>query len=100
MTIFHAIVRKEIPAKIEKETDYSLAFHDINPQAKVHLLIIPKNFYKDIIDFCENASINEKNDYFNTIKELTNNMIGYTLITNNGKNQEIAYFHTHIMNDN
>ena len=54
MTIFHAIVRKEIPAKIEKETDYRLALHDINPQAKVHLLIIPKNFYKDIIDFCEN----------------------------------------------
>ncbi len=41
-TIFSKIIRKEIPAKIVYEDDLSLAFHDINPKAPIHVLIIPK----------------------------------------------------------
>ena len=43
-TIFHKIVKKEIPAKIVYETDTILAFRDINPQAPVHIVIIPKDY--------------------------------------------------------
>jgi histidine triad (HIT) family protein len=41
-TIFSRIIRKEIPAKIVYEDDLSLAFHDVSPQAPVHVLVIPK----------------------------------------------------------
>ena len=41
-TIFDQIIRKQIPAKIVYEDDQCLAFHDVNPQAPVHLLVIPK----------------------------------------------------------
>jgi histidine triad (HIT) family protein len=42
MTIFQKIIRREIPAKIIFEDDDAIAFHDINPQAPVHVLIVPK----------------------------------------------------------
>ena len=42
MTLFEKIVAREIPAKIVHETDHALAFHDISPQAPVHVLVIPK----------------------------------------------------------
>ncbi|NDH94226.1 MAG: HIT domain-containing protein [Planctomycetia bacterium] len=42
-TIFAKIIRREIPAKIEYEDDRCLAFHDVAPQAPVHLLVIPKD---------------------------------------------------------
>jgi histidine triad (HIT) family protein len=41
-TIFSRIIRREIPARIEHEDDLCLAFHDVTPQAPVHLLVIPK----------------------------------------------------------
>lgn len=41
-TIFQRIIDKEIPAKIIYEDDLCLAFHDVNPQAPVHVLVIPK----------------------------------------------------------
>lgn len=41
-TIFGRIIRKEIPARIEHEDDLCLAFHDVSPQAPVHVLVIPK----------------------------------------------------------
>jgi len=52
-TIFDKIIRKEIPANIVFEDEYVLAFRDINPQAPVHILIIPK--VKDGLDMIENA---------------------------------------------
>lgn len=42
MTIFQKIIRREIPAKIIWEDDDAIAFHDVNPQAPVHVLIVPK----------------------------------------------------------
>lgn len=52
-TLFDKIIRKEIPANIVFEDEYVLAFRDINPQAPVHILIIPK--VKDGLDMIENA---------------------------------------------
>lgn len=45
MTIFTKIINREIPAKIAYEDDRCLAFHDVNPQAPVHVLLIPKSLF-------------------------------------------------------
>ena len=54
--IFAKILRGEIPCKKVFENDHVLAFHDINPQKKVHVLVIPKGEYIDLDDFNSKAS--------------------------------------------
>ena len=54
--IFARILRGELPAKTVLETDHALAFHDINPAAAVHVLVIPKGAYVSWDDFSANAS--------------------------------------------
>ena len=57
--IFAKILRGEIPCKKIYENEYVLSFHDINPQKKIHALIIPKGKYIDLDDFNTNASDKE-----------------------------------------
>ena len=57
--IFAKILRGEIPCKKIYEDEFVLSFHDINPQKKVHALVIPKGKYIDLDDFSLNASPNE-----------------------------------------
>ena len=57
--IFAKILGKEIPCKKIFENDYVLSFHDINPQKKIHALVIPKGKYIDLDDFSINASSEE-----------------------------------------
>ena len=57
--IFAKILRSEIPCNKIYEDDFVLAFHDINPQKKIHVLVIPKGKYIDLDDFITNASSNE-----------------------------------------
>ena len=57
--IFAKILRGEIPSKKVYENDHVLAFHDINPQKKVHVLVIPKGEYVDLDDFHNKASDKE-----------------------------------------
>ena len=54
--IFARILRGEIPAKAVYEDDFALAFHDINPQAPIHILVIPKGAYVSWDDFSARAS--------------------------------------------
>ena len=53
--IFAKILRNEIPCQKVYENDYALAFNDINPQAKIHVLVIPKGPYVNMDDFSQNA---------------------------------------------
>ena len=53
--IFAKILRKEIPCKAIYEDEFVLAFHDINPQKKIHALVIPKGKYINLDDFSTNA---------------------------------------------
>ena len=53
--IFAKILRGEIPCKKIYENEYVLSFHDINPQKKIHALVIPKGSFKDLDDFVQNA---------------------------------------------
>ena len=57
--IFAKILRGEIPCKKIYEDDFILSFHDINPQKKIHALVIPKGKYVDLNDFSKNASPDE-----------------------------------------
>ena len=57
--IFAKILRGEIPCKKIYEDDFVLSFHDINPQKKIHALVIPKGKYVDLDDFSQNASPEE-----------------------------------------
>ena len=57
--IFAKILRKEIPCNKIYEDEFVLSFHDINPQKKIHALVIPKGKYVDLDDFSQNASPEE-----------------------------------------
>ena len=101
--IFAKILKKEIPCELVYEDDKVLFINDVNPQAKIHILAIPK---KEVIDFSDFIlrSDQETVQYFfskiyDVIKELTLDQSGYRLVTNNGKdaNQEVLHFHVHIL---
>ena len=57
--IFAKILRKEVPCKKIYEDEFVLSFHDINPQRKIHALVIPKGKYIDLDDFANNATNDE-----------------------------------------
>jgi hypothetical protein len=57
--IFARILRGDLPCNKVHETDHALAFHDINPQAPVHVLVIPKGKFVSMDDFARNASPDE-----------------------------------------
>lgn len=101
-TIFSKIIRKEIPANIVFESDNVLAFRDINPQAPVHILIIPKieiptvadlkmplhsEILSDLIDAANKIAVNEGLDK------------GYRLVINCREDggQEVYHLHLHLL---
>jgi histidine triad (HIT) family protein len=104
--IFARIIRKEIPAKIVYEDEFVLAFHDIQPKAKTHVLIIPKGAYMSAQDFYAQASSQEIEAFARvTAKlaaELSIEKSGYRLISNHGVNggQEVPHFHMHLLGGN
>lgn len=101
--IFAKILRGEIPNDTVYEDDYVLAFRDINPQAPVHVLIIPKGAYVDMDDFSANASSDEITGFMRGVgivaKELGLPENGYRAIVNIGRdgNMEVPHLHMHIM---
>ena len=100
--IFAKILRGEIPCKKVHETPHSLAFHDINPLAPVHVLVIPKGAYVGFDDFSAKASTEEVADYVkaigDTARKLGVDADGYRLLSNYGVNgnQEVPHLHVHI----
>lgn len=102
-TIFSKIINKEIPADIVFESDTVLAFKDINPQAPVHVLIIPKVEIPKVSDIKgeEHAKLlGELFDAANKIaKEMNIDEDGFRLVFNNGSNagQEVYHLHMHLL---
>ena len=100
--IFAKILRGEIPCKKVYENDHVLAFHDINPQKKVHVLVIPKGEYVDLNDFNNKASNKEIVEFNKAITHVSNLLgakeKGYRTLTNIGKDggQEVPHLHFHI----
>ena len=103
--IFAKILRKEIPCKKIFEDDYVLSFHDINPQKKIHALVIPKGEYINLDDFNNRASEQEIIALIKAITEVskilgisTNTGKGYRALTNLDEHggQEVPHLHFHL----
>jgi histidine triad (HIT) family protein len=100
--IFACILRAEIPAKTVYEDEWALAFHDINPQAPVHVLIIPKGRYCSFADFSAEASEAEIAGFIRAVgtvaRQLGLEAPGYRMLANLGEHggQEVPHFHVHL----
>jgi histidine triad (HIT) family protein len=100
--IFARILRGEIPCKKAFENDFALAFHDINPQAPVHVLVIPKGAYVSVNDFSTKASDAEIAGLIRAIgtvaEQVGVSVDGWRLLSNIGMNghQEVPHLHFHI----
>ncbi|GAA4024749.1 histidine triad nucleotide-binding protein [Sphingomonas swuensis] len=100
--IFARILRGELPATKVLETEHSLALHDINPLAPVHVLVIPKGAYVSWDDFAANASEAEIADFVRAIGETARKVgaepQGYRMLANTGKRagQEVPHLHVHL----
>jgi diadenosine tetraphosphate (Ap4A) HIT family hydrolase len=100
--IFARILRGEIPAKAVYEDEHALAFHDINPAAPAHILVIPKGAYVSWDDFSERASDAEIAGFTRAVGKVARDAglvgDGYRLLANVGLNsgQEVPHLHVHI----
>ena len=100
--IFARILRGEIPCKKVYEDDYALAFHDINPQAPVHFLVIPKGAYVSVNDFAAQAGEAEIAGLIRALGKVAEMAgvaeDGWRLLSNVGTNghQEVPHLHFHI----
>ena len=103
--IFAKILRGEIPCKKIYEDDFVLSFHDINPQKKIHALIIPKGKYTDLDDFSLNASTNEIVGLIKGINIVAKKLSisvdsgrGYRALANISEDggQEVPHLHFHL----
>ena len=103
--IFAKILRKEIPCKKIFENDHVLSFYDINPQKKIHALVIPKGNYINLDDFNNRASDEEIVALSKAITEVsrilgisTETGKGYRALTNldDHGGQEVPHLHFHL----
>jgi diadenosine tetraphosphate (Ap4A) HIT family hydrolase len=100
--IFARILRGEIPSKRVYEDEWAVAFHDINPQAPVHVLVIPRGPWRSWADFSHAASDAEIAGFVRAVgivaKQLGLEEPGYRLLANAGldAHQEVPHLHVHI----
>lgn len=94
--LFCKIIAREIPATIVKESDTFLAIADINPQAPVHLLIIPKHHYADITKAESAPELGRLFHEAVTIAQEKDLQAGFRLVVNTGKESGQTVFHLHI----
>ena len=101
--IFAKIINKDIPCDAILEDEKVIFFHDIRPQAKIHILGVPKAHVVNLSDFIKSCSQEEVYYFFQKIAEVIKKFdlhkTGYRLITNEGadSNQEVPHFHIHIL---
>jgi len=102
MTIFEKIIRREIPAEIVWEDDEAIAFRDVNPQAPVHVLIVPKRVVTRLADATEedgallgrlllaSRTVAEKLDLLES---------GYRVVINSGPDagESVPHLHLHLL---
>ena len=104
--IFAKILRGEIPCSKVFEDQWALAFHDINPQAPVHVLVIPKGAYVSWDDFSAQASDVEIAGFVRAVGHVSRELglvePGYRLLANIGmdSHQEVPHLHVHILVEN
>ena len=100
--VFAKILRGEIPNKTVYEDEWALAFHDINPQAPLHVLVIPKGPYVSWDDFSARASEAEIAKFIRAVGHVAREAglvePGYRLLANIGQHghQEVPHLHVHV----
>ena len=100
--IFARILRGELPNRTVFEDEHALAFHDVNPLAPVHILVIPKGAYVSWDDFSKRGSDAEIAGFTRAVGKVARDagmvVQGYRLLANIGKRagQEVPHLHVHI----
>lgn len=100
--VFARILRGELPCRRVHEDAHALAFHDINPQAPLHVLVIPKGAYVSAADFHAAASEGEIAGFWRAVAQVAKALgleaPGYRLLANVGHDagQEVPHFHVHL----
>jgi len=98
-TIFSKILRKEIPAELVHEDEHCIAFHDINPQAPVHILIIPRKAFANI-DAMADEDAPLVGHLFTVARDLARakglDASGYRCVINNGTDAGQTVYHLHV----
>lgn len=100
--IFAKILRGEIPNKTVYQDEFALAFHDINPQAPTHVLVIPKGAYVSWDDFSARAADAEIAGFVRAVGKVARDLglvaPGYRLLANTGtdSHQEVPHLHVHL----
>jgi diadenosine tetraphosphate (Ap4A) HIT family hydrolase len=100
--IFARILRGEIPSRRVFANEWAVAFHDINPQAPVHVLVIPRGAYRSWADFSAKASDAEIAGFVRAVGTVARDLgleePGYRLLANAGINahQEVPHLHVHL----
>ena len=100
--IFARILRDEIPSRRVYEDEWAVAFHDIAPQAPVHILVIPRGPYVALADFVATAPDAEIAGFFRAVGRVAQQMgleqPGYRVLSNMGvhSGQEVPHLHVHL----
>ncbi len=100
--IFARILRGEIPSRRVYEDEFAVAFHDIAPQAPIHVLVIPRGRYVSLADFSATGTAAELAGFFRAVGHVARQLglepEGYRVLANMGERagQEVPHFHVHI----
>ena len=100
--IFARLLRGDIPARRVYEDEYAVAFHDIAPQAPLHVLVIPRGEYVSLADFTTQGSDAEIAGFWRAVGRVANQLQleepGYRILSNMGRHggQEVPHFHVHL----
>ncbi len=100
--IFARLLRGEIPSRRVYEDAWAVAFHDIAPQAAVHVLVVPRGRYVSLADFTRDAPDAEVAGFFRAVgavaRQLGLEEAGYRALANTGSDggQEVPHFHVHL----
>ncbi|MDC7232227.1 MAG: HIT domain-containing protein [Spirochaetales bacterium] len=103
-TIFDKIIAGELPSDKVYEDEHVLAFRDINPQAPVHVLVVPKVKVKDFVAL-QSTDPEKTGLFFNTVSKVATLLglddNGYRIVLNCGEDgqQTVEYLHAHILGD-
>lgn len=100
--VFARILRGEIPSRRVYEDEWAVAFHDVAPQAPVHVLVVPRGPYVSMADFTRDATAEEIAGFFRAVgtvaRQLGLEQPGYRLLANVGGHggQEVPHLHVHL----
>ena len=98
--VFAQIIEGKISANIVYEDEYLISFHDSNPVAQIHVLILPKGQYINYCDFIQKSSQIECLHFFHKLNDIAKQLNishKFRLISNNGSGQSVPHFHVHLI---